>query len=64
MVDLAVKYAFDILKVKRVTLGVFDNNSSAHLCYKSVGFIEEKYDENALNYGNDKWGIYEMAIEK
>ncbi|NLZ34753.1 MAG: GNAT family N-acetyltransferase [Clostridiales bacterium] len=64
MVSLAVKYAFDILKVKRVTLGVFDNNPAAHNCYKSLGFIEEKYNENTFIYGNEKWGIYNMAIEK
>ena len=45
MVALAVKYAFEI-KVKRVTLGVFDNNTAARCCCKSVGFVEEKYNEN------------------
>jgi len=64
MVSLAVKYAFDILKVKRVTLGVFDNNPAAHYCYKSVCFIEEKYNENIFTYGDEKWGIYDMAIER
>ena len=64
MVALAVKCAFEILKVKRVTLGVFDNNTAAQSCYKSVGFVEEKYNENIFTYGNEKWGIYDMAIEK
>lgn len=64
MIALAVKYAFEILKVKRVTLGVFDNNPSAHYCYKSIGFLDEKFKEDALTYENDKWGLYEMAIEK
>lgn len=64
MVSLAVKYAFEILKVKRITLGVFDNNPAAHYCYKSVGFVEEKFNENVFSYGDEKWGIYDMAIEK
>ena len=64
MVSLAIKYAFDILKVNRVTLGVFDNNFPAHYCYKSTGFVDEKYNEDIFPYGNDKWGIYDMAIEK
>ena len=63
MVSLAIKCAFDILKVKRVTLGVFDNNLSAHYCYKAIGFVEEKYNEGIFSFGNDKWGIYDMAIE-
>lgn len=63
MVSLVVKYAFDILKVKRVTLGVFDNNLSAHYCYKAAGFLDEKYSKDIFPYGNAKWGIYDMAIE-
>ncbi|MBZ9608461.1 GNAT family N-acetyltransferase [Clostridium estertheticum] len=64
MVSLAIRYAFDILKVKRVTLGVFDNNLSAHYCYKATGIVDEKYNEGIFTYGNDKWGIYDMSIEK
>ena len=64
MVSLAIKYAFDILKVKRVTLGVFDNNFPAHYCYKAIGFVDEKYNEGIFPYENDKWGIYDMAIKK
>lgn len=63
MVSLAVKYAFVILKVRRVTLGVFANNPAAHNCYKSVGFLEEKYEEEAFTYQDEKWGLYDMAIE-
>lgn len=40
MLKLALRYAFDILKVKKVTLGVFRNNEPAYRCYSSVGFIE------------------------
>lgn len=38
MLKLAVKYAFDILKVQKVTLGVLENNPGAYHCYKSAGF--------------------------
>lgn len=47
MLELAVKYAFDILKVQKITLGVFENNEPAHRCYNSAGFrktgVIEKY---------------------
>jgi len=56
MVSLVIRYAFDILKVKRVTLSVFDNNLSAHSCYKATGIVDEKYNEGIFQYGNDKWG--------
>lgn len=64
MVSLAVRYAFEILMVKHVTLGVFDNNPAAHNCYKAVGFIDVKYHEEVFPYGKDKWGIYDMVISK
>lgn len=38
MLKLGLKYAFEILKVKRVTLGVFANNDPAFYCYSSIGF--------------------------
>ncbi len=38
MLQLALRYAFDILKVKKVTLGVLENNPGAYRCYKAVGF--------------------------
>lgn len=38
MLQLALKYAFEILKVQRVTLGVLENNPGAYHCYKAAGF--------------------------
>ena len=62
MVSLAVKYAFDILKVRHVTLAVFDNNPVAQHCYKSAGFKDVKYHEAVFPFGEEKWGVYDMAI--
>ena len=48
MMEIALKYAFEILQVKKVTIGVFDNNAPAIACYQSVGFVDtgiiEEYD--------------------
>ena len=38
MIQLGLQYAFSILQVEKVTIGVFDNNPSAHHCYLSCGF--------------------------
>lgn len=38
MLQLALQYAFQILKAKKVSLGVFENNLAAYHCYKAVGF--------------------------
>lgn len=40
MLRLAFKYAFEILKAERVTIGVFENNPSAYYCYKAAGFTD------------------------
>lgn len=37
---LVTNYAFEELKLKTVTLGVFDFNESALKCYKKAGFVE------------------------
>lgn len=62
MLTTALKYAFEILKVSRVTLGVYDNNPVAHSCYKAIGFVDEKYHENFFPYKDEKWGLYDMAV--
>ncbi len=63
MVGLAVKYAFEILKVKKATLGVFSNNPAAHNCYKSVGFTDRVLHEDCFTYKDEKWSLYDMQIE-
>ncbi len=63
MLQLAVKYAFEILKVERITLGVFDNNPSAYHCYKSVGFRDVQLDEAVYYHvlGED-WKCLELEM--
>lgn len=64
MLSLALKYAFEILKVKKVTLGVFENNPSAYYCYRAVGFQEIRTDKTEYYHilGED-WKCLEMEIE-
>lgn len=58
MLLLGLKYAFDIFKVERVTIGVFENNKSAYWCYRKVGFIETEIVQG------EPWNIVEMEITK
>lgn len=62
MLNLAVKYAFELLKVHKVTLAVFDNNPSAINCYKSIGFEVVLYTKLAFQFGEERWGVYDMEI--
>lgn len=45
MLRLALRFAFDILKVQKVTIGVLENNPSAYRCYKAAGFKDVPTDE-------------------
>ncbi len=40
MLRLALDFAFHILRVRKVTLGVFDGNAPAYRCYERLGFTE------------------------
>lgn len=61
MVALAVQYAFDFLKVKKVSLGVFENNQTALHCYRACGFTEVSVEktESYLCMG-ETWNCIEM----
>lgn len=61
MLSLAIKYSFEILKVKKITLGVFENNEPAYYCYKSVGFIDALESEY-YNILGERWKCLEMEI--
>lgn len=58
MLKIGLKYAFEILDVDKVTLGVYDNNELAHNCYKKAGFKDTEIVEK------EPWNIIEMEILK
>ena len=63
MILLALKYAFEILGVQKVTIGVFENNPSAYKCYKAVGFKEAIVEEDVIEeVKGEKWKIIELEI--
>lgn len=62
MIGLAVRYALEILRAEKVTLGVFTNNPSAHACYAAAGFQDVYTNERAFRIGHDYWPCTEMEI--
>ena len=64
MLELAIKYAFELLKVEEVTLGVFANNESAYQCYKTVGFKEIEGEQSYYKVFGEEWACLEMQYRK
>ena len=64
MLLLALKYAFDILRAAKVTLGVFENNEAAYYCYKAAGFKEIRSEkEEYYDISGEKWKCIEMEMD-
>ena len=65
MLQLAIRYAFEILKAERITLGVFENNEPAYRCYLAAGFRDvETARPETFRIGNEDWACREMAIDR
>ena len=64
MLQLAIKYAFEITKVEAVHLNVFPENIRAKRCYESVGFSERKTEKDAFAYKDESWSSCNMIIRK
>jgi len=60
----AIKYATLNLHAKEINLGVFDSNTNALNCYKSVGFYEVEIIKNAYTFYDEKWNQVEMVLKK
>lgn len=65
MIQMAMRYAFDMLKAKKITLGVFDNNPSAYYCYKAAGFNEVPMQEDiVIEIMGEKWKCIELESNR
>ena len=63
MLQLAIQYAFDLLKVEKITLGVFENNEPAYYCYRAVGFRETGETKDYV-ISNETWKCIELELPK
>lgn len=64
MLELALRYAFDITGADQVQLNVFTENSAARHCYEKTGFIKRSFTEHALSYHGESWGRYNLVIKR
>lgn len=65
MLSLAIQFAFDFIKVRKISLGVFENNKIAMKCYESCGFHRVRL-ENVESYHcmGEVWDCMEMELVK
>lgn len=62
MVSMAVNYGLEFLKMKRITLNVFENNPGARRCYEKVGFEVDEYMAGEYKFQEESWGLYRMVL--
>ena len=62
MIKAILHIAFNELRLHRVSLGVFDFNVPAILCYEKAGFIKEGLRRDARKNGDTYWSLWEMSI--
>ena len=61
MLQMAIRYAFDMLKAEKITLGVFENNPSAYYCYQAAGFRElSEKKEFMIEILGEQWKCMEL----
>lgn len=63
MLELAKVYAVEVLYAKSLSLGVFENNTAALNCYKSVGFYEVNNGEEFFDVLGEQWRCIEMRMD-
>lgn len=64
MLNLAIRYAFEFLQVRTITLGVFANNPSAFHCYRAVGFQVIEGADCEYRIGKEVWKCIEMELTR
>lgn len=64
MVRAAVRFAFENLKLEKITLGVFDFNTIAIRTYEDIGFSEFQFKKAARQFENESWDVVRMKLCK
>lgn len=62
MVQMAIKYAREMLQAEKVTIGVFDNNESAYRCYLAAGFKVVEGEGYICELLGEQWNCIEMEM--
>ena len=65
LVSMAVRYAFEMLRAMKVSLSVFENNTSAIHCYEAAGFHRiPLLETESYKCLDETWNCIEMGQHK
>lgn len=65
LLELAKRYAFEFLRVEKITLGVFENNVAAIRCYYANGFTSvERSERESYECLGERWNCIEMECRR
>ncbi|GGN91438.1 GNAT family N-acetyltransferase [Saccharibacillus kuerlensis] len=62
MINSVLHIGFEEFNLHRISLGVFDFNTSAVNCYEGAGFVREGLIRDARRYQDTYWNLIEMSI--
>jgi RimJ/RimL family protein N-acetyltransferase len=62
MLSAALKIGFEDLKLHRISLGVYDFNTSAIKCYQRAGMKLEGIQRDILLFKGNWWSLVEMSM--
>lgn len=64
MLQLGLKFVFEIYGAKRASLGVFENNLPAYYCYKAAGFSDAALDTTEKYHVlGEEWKCKELIMD-
>jgi RimJ/RimL family protein N-acetyltransferase len=62
MIKAILPIGFDILKMHRISLGVYSYNKAAIRCYEKSGFTTEGIMRDVKLFNDEYWSLVEMSI--
>lgn len=63
MINAILRLGFEKLKLHRISLGVYEFNTSAIRCYEKCGFVKEGVMRDVLLYDDGTyWSLVEMSM--
>lgn len=65
MIGLALRFAFEMMRADKVTIGVFDTNPGAYRCYKAAGFRDVKVEHpDSFAWNGEVWNVLELEMDR